>query len=150
MAPQAPPTNGKPPSKSHLRRRLRRHYGANASGSTLRLTLGCLLSDQLTIKLRRVGTTGRYTFTNPGEQLLDGWMSQHAFVTWVETSAPWELEAQLLASSLRLPLNLQGNPWIEAVTYLKALRLNSRQLADALPVISDNGGPRRAAVQPIA
>jgi len=25
-------------------------------------------------------------------------MGQHALVTWVETSAPWELEAQLLAS----------------------------------------------------
>src|SRR5258708_2094309 len=42
-------------SKSHLRRRLRTHYGGNAAGSTLRRTLGCLLGDQLAIQLRRVG-----------------------------------------------------------------------------------------------
>jgi hypothetical protein len=28
-------------------------------------------------------------------------MRQHAFVTWVETSAPWELETNLLSSGLR-------------------------------------------------
>jgi hypothetical protein len=39
-------------------------------------------------------------------QVLDAWMAQHAFVTWVETSAPWEVEAHLLSSGLRLPLNL--------------------------------------------
>jgi hypothetical protein len=47
--------------------------------------LGCLLEAQLGIQLRRVGSGHRYTFTNPGEQLLDRWMDQHAFVTWVET-----------------------------------------------------------------
>jgi hypothetical protein len=94
------------PSKSHLRQRLRTHYFGNAAGSTLRRTLGCLLSDQLAIQLRRVGSGGRYTFTNPGEQLLDEWMKRHAFVTWTETNAPWALEKQLLSSGLRLPLNL--------------------------------------------
>jgi hypothetical protein len=73
-------------------------------------------------------------------------MRQHALVTWVETSAPWELEAHLLASGLRLPLNLHGNPWLEAVAYLSAVRLKARQLADELPVILDSGGPRKAVV----
>jgi hypothetical protein len=143
IAPKPPPLNGRAPSKSHLRQRLRTHYFGNAAGSTLRRTLGCLLSDQLAIQLRRVGSGGRYTFTNPGEQLLDEWMKRHAFVTWTETNAPWALEKQLLSSGLRLPLNLDGNPWVEAVAIVSAARLKARQLADKLEIVVDSGGPRK-------
>jgi hypothetical protein len=113
IAPKPPPRNGRSPGKSHLKQRLRTHYFGNAAGSTLRRTFGCLLSDPLNIQLRRVGSSGRYTFSNPGKQILDHWMDQHAFVTWVETSALWELEQQLLSSGLPLPLNLHGNPWLD-------------------------------------
>jgi Transferase family len=143
IAPKPPPVNGRAPSKSHLRQRLRTHYFGNAAGSTLRRTLGCLLSEQLGIQLRKVGSGGRYTFTNPGEQVLDAWMKQHAFVTWVETSAPWDLELYLLSSGLRLPLNVDGNPWVEAVALVKAVRLKARQAADQLSVVIDSGGPRK-------
>src|SRR5258708_37816640 len=54
IAPKPPPLNGRAPSKSHLRQRLRTHYFGNAAGSTLRRTLGWLLSSQLAIQLRRV------------------------------------------------------------------------------------------------
>jgi hypothetical protein len=108
ISPKAPPTNGRKPSRSTLRQRLRTHYAGNAEGSTLRLTLGCLLASQLRFRLRRVGSGHRYTFTNPGEQLLDQWMADHAFVTWVEIDGLWEAEAKLLSSGLRLPLNLAG------------------------------------------
>jgi hypothetical protein len=39
-------------------RGIRYHYTGNASGSTLRLTLGCLLAERLGIQLRRVGAAG--------------------------------------------------------------------------------------------
>src|SRR4051812_3675555 len=42
IAPKKPAANGTA-SKRHLRGRLRQHYALNAYGSTLRLTLGCLL-----------------------------------------------------------------------------------------------------------
>src|SRR5262245_22879575 len=105
ISPKAPPLNGKPPSRSTLRKRIWTHYFGNAAGSTFRRTLGCLLNTELSIQLRRVGSGGRYTFTNPGEQRLDEWMRGHAFVTWVETDAPWQLEKHLLSSGLSLPLN---------------------------------------------
>lgn len=47
ISPFAPPANGKAPSKQNIRSRLRTHYTGNAEGSTLRKTLGCLMSDQL-------------------------------------------------------------------------------------------------------
>jgi len=36
-------------------------------------------------------------------------MSRHAFVTWVVTNEPWELEKDLLLSGLRLSLIAVGN-----------------------------------------
>src|SRR5215472_1924753 len=51
ISPSAPPQNGKLPSKQNLFQRIRYHYRGNAEGSTLRLTLGCLLSTQLDIEL---------------------------------------------------------------------------------------------------
>jgi hypothetical protein len=115
ISPKAPSLNGLRASRSTLRQRIRTHYRGNAEGSTLRRTLGCLLSSQLAIQLRRVGSGGRYTFTNPGEQALDRWMDQHALVTWVEAEAPWEVEKELLSSGLSLPLNVHGNASQEAV-----------------------------------
>ena len=49
-----------------MRERIRYHYQGNAEGSTLRLTLGCLLSEELDIELRRVGSGKRMTFAEGG------------------------------------------------------------------------------------
>jgi hypothetical protein len=143
ISPKAPSLKGLPPSRSTLKTRIRTHYRGNAEGSTLRRTLGCLLGSQFAIQLRRVGSGRRYTFTNPGEQALDCWIDRHAFVTWVEAEAPWEIEKKLLSSGLRLPLNVDGNSSQEAVAVLSAVRLKARCLADGLEIVYDSGGPRR-------
>jgi hypothetical protein len=57
-----------------LRSRIRFHFTGNAEGSTLRLTLGCLLADELGIELRRVGSGNRMTFS-AGEVKLSAWMA---------------------------------------------------------------------------
>jgi hypothetical protein len=44
-------------------------HGGNAEGSTLRLSSGCILAEQLGIQLRRVGSGKRLTF-GTGEQRL--------------------------------------------------------------------------------
>ncbi|MFC3673120.1 GIY-YIG nuclease family protein [Novosphingobium pokkalii] len=144
ISPKKPPLNGRPPSRSHVHQRLRTHFGGNAAGSTLRLTLGCLLEAEIGTILRRVGTTGRLTFTNPGEQLLDAWLHMHARVAWATHPAPWEPEKKLLASGLPLPLNINGNPCAAFTGQLSALRSAAKRRAEALPLIGDSGGPRRA------
>ena len=143
ISPKAPPSDGRAPSRSTLRKRLRTHYSGNAEGSTLRRTLGCLHAARLNIELRRVGSGTRYTFTNPGERSLDAWMRDHAFVTWIETEHPYKAERDILASGVRLPLNIDGNPCAEDVTALSQVRLNARRRADELTIVVDNGGPRR-------
>lgn len=144
ISPKKPPVNGRPPSRSHVHQRLRTHFGGNAAGSTLRLTLGCLLEAETGTILRRVGTTGRLTFTNPGEQLLDAWLHMHARVAWATHPAPWEPEERLLVSGLPLPLNIEGNPCAAFTGPLSALRSAAKRRAKALPLIGDSGGPRRA------
>ncbi|MFF3911407.1 GIY-YIG nuclease family protein [Streptomyces sp. NPDC001848] len=53
-------------STQNLRKRVRYHYRGNAAGSTLRLTLCCLLG----LELRRVGSGNRLTFGKSGEASL--------------------------------------------------------------------------------
>ena len=129
------------PSTRTLVNRLSDHFRGNAEGSTLRLTLGCLLADTLGIQLRRVGSGRRFTFTNPGERLLDNWMAENARVAFVAVERPWESE-QMLLYALPLPLNLRDNahPFVLA---LRQIRKDAKMQAMELPVVVDNGGPRR-------
>ena len=142
ISPKEPPTNGRAPSRSTLRHRLRTHFGGNAEGSTLRKTLGCLLGPDLGIALRRVGSGTRCTFTNPGEQVLDAWMQENAFVVWRETERPWELERSILHSGLPLPLNVRDNPSIRHTSVITAVRRAAMMGAEVLPIVADSGGPR--------
>ena len=124
------------PSTRTLRDRLRNHFHGDAYGSTLRLTLGCLLSGTLRIRLHRVGER-RYTFGKSGEQALSRWMARNAKVVWSVTDKPWEAEKTLLAC-LSLPLNIQHNEH-SFVPCLRAIRRQARErarLADTASVQS--------------
>ena len=91
----------------------------NASGSTLRLTLGCLLADELGLRFSPVGASGRLTW-GPGESTLSDWMSRIAFVTWIEHPEPWLIEEELIRE-LALPLYLLENnhPFRPVLTRLR-------------------------------
>ena len=110
----------RPQSSNNLRKRIKQHLRGNAYGSTLRLSLGCLLADELGIKLRCVGSSKRKTF-GPGEATLSAWMAANAFVTWTEHPEPWHLEDELIRE-LSLPLNLRGNERHPFYPQLAALR----------------------------
>jgi GIY-YIG catalytic domain len=132
ISPKRPPKTGKP-SKENLRFRIRYHYHGNAEGSTLRLTLGCLLSDQLSLELRRVGSGKRMTFTNYGEQLLSSWMAENAFVTWEVHPEPWIYEDELI-NKFGFPLNIQGNMFNTFRDELSRIRSEAKQNARTKPV----------------
>lgn len=119
----------RPDSGSTLRKRLRRHLRGNASGSTLRLTLGCLLADELRISLAPTGASGRLTF-GPGESVLSEWIDEHARITWIVTPEPWTAEQQLIAD-LSLPLNLEFNAPHPFHATLSGLRREARARARA-------------------
>jgi hypothetical protein len=97
----------RPESSNTLRKRIKHHLRGNAYGSTLRLSLGCLLGDELGIQLCRMGRGNRKTFGS-GEGLLSDWIAQNAFVIWTVHPEPWHLEDELIRE-LSLPLNLRGN-----------------------------------------
>jgi len=102
----------------------------NAEGSTLRLSLGCILPEQLGIQLRRVGSGKRLTF-GPGEQRLSEWLEENARLPCAE---PWTLESQLIATP-NLPLNLEQNSRCGFHWVLTHLRRDARRLARQLPIL---------------
>ena len=133
ISPKKPPRTG-PRSRENLYRRIRYHFRGNAAGSTLRLSLGCLLARELGIELRRVGSGGRKTFRFEGERRLSEWMRKNAFVRWLSTKRPWHAEEDLI-SVLSLPLNLAGNQTHPFHKKLSALRRLHARRAAALPVV---------------
>jgi hypothetical protein len=132
ISPTRPKANGKGPSQQTLRSRLRRHFDGNAEGSTLRLSLGCLLSDTLGITLRRTGSGSSLTF-GAGEATLSKWMAEHAVVSWLVHPEPWSIEGQLI-KEISLPLNIQGNGDHPFVPHLRHIRSRARDGAKSLPV----------------
>ncbi|BEK73515.1 hypothetical protein EATA6166_14070 [Enterobacter asburiae] len=137
----SPDQRGKPNSRSNLRKRIKTHYSGNAAGSTLRRTLGVLLSGLSGFPLRRVGYGSRMTFTHPGEQWLDAWMEKNAKVHWHPVEAPWELEDTLIAS-LSLPLNIQGNAHGFKMT-LSGMRSQAAAEARLMEIADERGFKRR-------
>ncbi|MGH9521367.1 MAG: GIY-YIG nuclease family protein [Terriglobales bacterium] len=94
------------------------HLKGNASQSTLRRSLGCLLSDQLGISLQRV--RGRLHFRE-GEEKLSEWLRDHARIAWVGHPTPWEIESAVI-THLDAPLNLAHNAQHRFHPVLKGLR----------------------------
>lgn len=137
ISPKAPPANGAA-SRQTIRSRIRYHYRGNAEGSTLRLTLGCLLTGELDLGLRRVGSGKRMTFGHDGEARLTAWMADHARVVWTVTDRPWELERQLI-HSLVLPLNLDQNRRSQFRERLSLARSEQRAKARNLPIADASG-----------
>lgn len=121
-------------SRQTLRTRVRYHYRGNAYGSTLRLTLGSVLADQLGISLRRVGSTGgRLTFGG-GEAVLSEWMNEHARVCWLVDAQPWLAETRILGD-VDLPLNLDQNARSGFHAQLSRARARQREQARNAPVL---------------
>src|SRR5690554_2858813 len=106
ISPSKPPANGKPPSKGTLRRRINNHMKGNASTSTLRLSLGCLLSESLGIELSQVKKKFNFLLD---ESKLSDWLEKNVKVTWVTHNEPWMIEEDVIFS-LKPPLILRDNP----------------------------------------
>lgn len=119
-------------SKDNLHKRIRYHYMGNAYGSTLRLSLGCLLGKELGIQLRRVSER-RMTFAQ-GEEKLSEWLAANAFVVWMTTAEPWTVEKDLI-QSVSLPLNLEHNEKHPFYSALSGMRAAARKIARELPVV---------------
>ena len=109
--------------------RIRNHYQGNAEGSTLRLSLGCLLG----LGLRRVGSGTRMTFS-AGEATLSEWMAGHARVCWLACADPWRVEETLIRE-ISLPLNLDQNRTHAFHMSLATLRRDTKTTARTLSIV---------------
>lgn len=144
----SPDKKTKPNSKSTLRTRLKTHFAGNAEGSTLRRTLGILLAEMSGYPLRRVGSGNRMTFTHAGEQWLDAWLEDNAYVSWEICEEPWNIEENFFEQTV-LPLNLKGNqhPFKET---LSAMRKRAIQNARILDIVTEAGLQRQVKTEHVA
>jgi len=131
IAPGPPSASGRS-SRQTLRHRLRYHFRGNAEGSTLRLSLGCLLSQSLGIELRRVGSGRRMTF-GAGEQALNNWLGRNARIAWMVCDEPWKTEEYLIRT-VSLPLNLDQNRHQLFHSELSRIRRVAKARARELPI----------------
>lgn len=122
-----------PMSDRNLYQRLKDHINGNAFGSTLRLSLGCLLSEQLNIQLRRVSSGKRMTFAD-GEKKLSEWIANNAYVIWKVHDAPWSVEEEII-QAISLPLNIEHNERHRFYPILSAKRKEAKTRAKELPIV---------------
>ena len=113
-------------SNNNLRKRLKDHMNGNAYGSTLRLSLGCLLSDELDIKLKKVGKSSVHFREN--EEILSEWMQNNAFVTFEVCHEPWKIEDEAI-KTINLPLNIKDNESSPFFQPLKDIRKKAKSFA---------------------
>ncbi len=113
-------------SKSNLRKRIKtQHLKGNAYGSTLRLTLGCILEEHLNITLKQYGTR---VFFGDDEEVLNDWLNKNARVAYLIDDEPWEIEESMI-NQLDLPLNLEHNKQHPFYAILKKIRSEARKKA---------------------
>lgn len=113
----------------HLRKRLADHLSGGANRSTLRMSLGCLLSEQLNLRLAPHGASKYLTF-GAGEQRLSHWLQQHTGISWVVHSQPWSIKPDILNRYV-LPLNIKANdhPFVATLKHLREqARLEARKI----------------------
>lgn len=137
----SPDGRSRPSSRQGLRSRIRHHLGGNAEGSTLRRTLGILLSGQSGFPLRRVGSGKRMTLTHLGEQWLDAWMNENALLFWQSVDQPWLLEENIIRN-VSCPLNLRGNEKHQFNTALRGLRSAAIAEARSNPIAAEGNHSR--------
>jgi hypothetical protein len=133
----SPDKKGSANATQTIQQRVRYHFNGHADGSTLRRSLGILLARQSGFPLRKVGSGKKMTLTKKGEEWLDQWMQENAFVTWVEHDQPWDLENELFHAIL-LPLNIQGNKHSPFAAELTRIRTEAITNAKYAPVVEES------------
>jgi hypothetical protein len=131
LSPSEPALSSGKISQQNLKKRIRNHYRGNAYGSTLRLTLGCLLRETLSIRLQKVGKNNLHFAY--GEKILSDWMAENAFVAWIVQDEPWFLE-KCLIEKVKPPLNLKDNeshPFFSTLSHIRqSCRDEAKRLSD--------------------
>ena len=81
------------------------------------------------------------TLTHVGEQWLDAWMQENAWICWMEHPDPGAMEKEIL-QALSLPLNLQDNQAHPFGTELSDRRKETKRSARGDPIADETGQQR--------
>jgi hypothetical protein len=103
-----------------LRRRVLAHLTGNTKGSTLRMTVGMILSTDLNLEPIGNRRHAYYDF-GEGEYRLTEWLLTHTRVAFIESDDPFGLEWSIL-QQVPLPLNISHRKRHGFSKYLLAMR----------------------------
>ena len=103
-----------------LRRRVLTHLTGNSKGSSLRMTLGALLTEELLLDPIAGPSRGYYDFGH-GEARLSEWIVRSTRIGFYPSDDPYDLERHIL-QSVPLPLNIDQRKKHRFSRYLLMLR----------------------------
>ncbi len=120
---------------SGLYSRIKKHYDGTARYSTLRMSLGVLLHEQMPTPLHRVNPTPdkHYCFPKEGEKYLNDWMEKNAFVCWSEHQNPKSVEDYIIAK-VSPPFNIKDGTHSFS-NILTGMRSKAKREAKNLPIL---------------
>ena len=150
IAPSEPPESRKTSKQMLVDRIITQHIRGNAESSTLRLSLGCLLSEELGIQLRNFSDKNNKKFVKmgerrpseakkwrpEGEKILTDWMCENALVVWTLHDEPWRKEVDFI-TRLSPPLNLECNKHHPFYAKLSAVRHQAQETAKKLEIVNE-------------
>lgn len=102
-----------------LRERIKSHFALRSESSSMRMSLGLLLAEQLNLQVRTIDT--RRSFYFEPEQALTGWLKEHTTTTFFVTDTPMDDERELVARGYGL-LNISGAASTEFRRSISAMR----------------------------
>lgn len=88
-----------------LRERLKSHFGPRSESSSLRMSLGLLLEDQLDLQVHTIDKRRKFYFEP--EQSLTDWILNNTHIAYFLTASPMEDERKLISCGYGL-LNISG------------------------------------------
>jgi diguanylate cyclase (GGDEF)-like protein/PAS domain S-box-containing protein len=111
-------------ASSNLRKSVVNQYlKGNAHDSTLRLSLACLLKEELGISLAQHGSR---IYLGDDEEVLNEWLNKNARISFIADDKPWVDKAEMI-KELNLPLNIEHNQLHPFYATLKKLRLDIKK-----------------------
>ncbi|MGH2868432.1 MAG: GIY-YIG nuclease family protein [Solirubrobacteraceae bacterium] len=126
---------GRVTSGGTLHSRLTTHVTGGLS--TFRFSLASLMADELSMHFQR-RPTGKGRFFGVGETRLNDWMGLHAFVAFVETPEPWNLEPWVIRNLEAMSCQVA----YERPTSSVRLSRSRCGLGDRWPALRVDGGVR--------
>jgi hypothetical protein len=124
-----------------LSRRVLEHLNGNTKGSSLRMTVGALMSSELGLEPVTTPRRTYFDFGSDGEARLTDWMLAHTRVATAASAQPYADERELL-TTIPLPFNIserRRHPFSKYLMAQRAVMAGKARALQAVPRVGRGG-----------